>query len=405
ENCDYGHIVWNSTDSSDSLYIFKSESCYECTDCLGCTKLYYGEECEACVDSIGLFDCRNCLNCIGCVGLVNKSYYIFNQQVTKEEYKEFLLKYPPSEKSSIDYIMEEQEKLRIKVPQRSFFGSRNNDVSGNHIYNSHNLHYSFDIKSGENSKFCFTVRKAVDSYDVSFTTDLSECYQVLTMGGSNKVIGSQIVLDSHDVYYSDSCHGCENIFGCYGLRKKSYCIFNKQYTKEEYNELLPKLIDYIRKEDKWGDFFPKELSPFGYNESIVSEYMPLTKEEAISQGFKWRDDIPSTKGQGTVSYADLPKNPDEYSDKLIKEVLTCEKCEKNFKLISREINFYKKNKLSLPDKCFNCRHEYRMNKRNKRELWDGVCAKCSTNIKTSYSIENQKVYKIYCEKCYQQEVY
>lgn len=83
ENCDYGHIVWNSTDSSDSLYIFKSESCYECTDCLGCTKLYYGEECEACVDSIGLFDCRNCLNCIGCVGLVNKSYYIFNQQVTK----------------------------------------------------------------------------------------------------------------------------------------------------------------------------------------------------------------------------------------------------------------------------------------------------------------------------------
>lgn len=74
--------------------------------------------------------------------------------------------------------------------------------------------------------------------------------------------------------------------------------------------MLPKLIDYIRKEDKWGDFFPKELSPFGYNESIVSEYMPLTKEEAISQGFKWRDDIPSTKGQGTVSYADLPKDPD-----------------------------------------------------------------------------------------------
>lgn len=79
--------------------------------------------------------------------------------------------------------MEEPGKVKNKSSTTFIFWfARDNDVSGNHIYNSHNLHYSFDIKSGENSKFCFTVRKAVDSYDVSFTTDLSECYQVLTIG-------------------------------------------------------------------------------------------------------------------------------------------------------------------------------------------------------------------------------
>ena len=405
EDCDYGHIVWNSTDSIDNLYIFKCESCYECVDCLGSTKLFYSQECESCVDSVGLFDCRNCLNCIGCVGQVNKSYYIFNQPVLKEEYKEFLLQHPLSDKNSIDYILKERDALRKKLPQRFFFGSHNNNVSGNHIYNAHNIHYSFDIKSGEDSKFCFTVRKAVDSYDIAFTTDLSECYQSLTVGKSNRVIGSQIIFDSHNVYYSDSCYNCQNIFGCYGLRKKSYCIFNKQYTQDEYEKLLPKLIEHMKQNNKWGLFFPKELSPFGYNESIANEYMPLGREEALSQSFKWRDDIPSTSGQETMKLEDIPKDPVDYSDDLMNQVLACENCGKNYRLISREIGFYKKLGLPLPKKCFNCRHAGRMKKRNPRTLWNSKCANCGKDIKTSYTPENQKIYKLYCEKCYQQEVY
>src|SRR3989344_4211503 len=207
EDCDYGHIVWNSKDSTDNLYLFKCESCYECIDCLGSTKLLYSQECEACVDSIGLFDSRNCLNCIGCVGQVSKSYCIFNKQVTKEEYREFLQKFPLTEKQNADYILKERDLLRIKIPQRAFFGSRNNNVSGNHIYNAHNIHYSFDIKSGENSKFCFTVRKAIDSYDLSFTGEASECYEAMTMlGSSNKVICSQQIVDSHDIFYSEHCY-------------------------------------------------------------------------------------------------------------------------------------------------------------------------------------------------------
>jgi len=310
ENCDYGHIVWNCRDCIDNLYIFKSEACYECVDCLNCNKLFYSEECESCVDSIGLFDCRNCLNCIGCVGQVNKSYHIFNQPVSKEEYKDFLLKYPLSEKSSIDYILKEREVLRKKIPQRAFFGSRNNNVSGNHIYNAHNVHYSFDIKKGENSKFCFTIREATDTYDASFSITVSECYQVVNCIG-NKMIGSHNVFESHDIYFSDFCYGCDHLFGCYGLRKKSYCILNKQYTKEEYLELLPKLIEHMKESNEWGLFFPKELSPFGYNEAIVNEYMPLTIEQALAQDFKWRDNIPYTTGQGTIAYNKLPKNPEE----------------------------------------------------------------------------------------------
>ena len=405
EDCDYGHIVWNSQYSVDNLYMFKSESCYECIDCLESSKLFYSQECESCVDSIGLFDCRNCLNCIGCVGQMSKSYCIFNKQVTKDEYKDFLLKYPLKEKSSIDYILKERDALRTKIPQRVFFGSHNNNVSGNHIYNAHNIHNSFDIKRGENSKFCFTVREAIDSYDISFTGNLSECYQCLTILGSDRVIGSQTIVDSHDVFYSEACFNCNDIFGCYGLRKKSYCIFNKQYTKEEYNSLKEKLIEKMEKDGEWGKFLPYYLSPFAYNEAISNEYMPLSKEEALKQGFRWQDNIPSTSGQETMALDKLVLNPADYSDDLLKEIFKCEKCGKNYRFINREIVFYKKMELALPRHCSNCRHEKRMSLRNPRYLWDAKCSNCGDGIKTSYNPEDQIKFKIYCEKCYKKEVY
>ena len=405
ENCDYGHIVWNCTDSMDNLYIFKSESCYECIDVLNCNKIVYSQECEGCAESVGLYDCKGCVNCIGCVGLVNKSFCIFNKQKTKEEYAKFIEENPLSDPKVIKKIVEEKEKLRTSLPQRAFFGFRNNDVSGNHIYNAHNIHYSFDVKRGENSKFCFTVREAMDSYDISFTGNASESYNCLTLVDSARTIASHNITDSHDIFYSDSCFGCNNIFGCYGLRKKSYCILNKQYTKEEYGKLVPELIELMKQHNEWGKFFPKELSPFGYNEAIVNEYSPLSKEDALKEGWGWQDDIPSTSGQETKKHTELPTDPRNYSNDLLKDILACEKCGKNYRLINRELGFYKKHSLQIPTKCFNCRHTRRMTARNPRLLWDTTCAKCDAEIKTSYTPELQKIYTLYCEKCYQQEIY
>ncbi len=406
ENCDYGHIVWNSTDCVDNLYVYKCELCYECIDCLGSNRLLYSQECEACVDSIGLYDCRGCTNCIGCVGLRQQSYNIFNQPVTKEEYKKFLQEYPINKKENIEYIFNKREEMRKQKSARSVFGSHNNNVSGDHVYNAHNVHQSFDIKGGENSKYCFTSGKVVESYDISFNPNIEYSYQSLASLSSSNLVGVHLVNDSSHAYYSETCFNCKNLFGCFGLRNKQYCILNKQYTKEEYERLVPKIIENMKKSGDWGNFFPAWMSPFGYNESIVNEYMPLKKEEALALGFKWKDNIPSTTGKENCVYNELPNNAEEYNDeKLLPLILKCESCAKNYRFISREIAFYKRMKLALPSKCFNCRHAERMNKRNPRNLWEVNCAKCGTETLTSYKPEDQKIYKIYCEKCYQQEVY
>ena len=365
ENCAYGHIVWNSKDCFDGLYVFKSELCYECVDVLGSYHLLYSQDCESCNDSIGLYDCRGCSNCIGCVGLQQKNYYIFNESVGKEAYEKFLDQHPIGEPETIKMILGKREELRRILPQRNVFGSHNNNVLGDHIYNAKNIHYSFDVKGGEDSKYIFTCRKAIDSYDVSFTGDIELGYQNAHCNGRN-IMFSHVLINCTDAYYSENCTNCHSIFGCEGLKSAEYCILNKKYSKEEYEMLLPKLIEHMRKTGEWGNYFPKEMIPFAYNESIVNEYFPLTKEEAIQKGYRWEDDIPRTKGQEAI------KN----------DVLKCNTCGYNYKLTSQEITFYKRIGVGIPIDCFYCRHERRMKSRNVRILWPGVCAKCKKSSRS-----------------------
>jgi len=47
----------------------------------------------------------------------------------------------------------------------------------------------------------------------------------------------------------------------------------------------------MRSTGEWGEFFPHELSPFGYNETVAQEYFPLTEEEVknMPEFSEWRN--------------------------------------------------------------------------------------------------------------------
>jgi len=69
--------------------------------------------------------------------------------------------------------------------------------------------------------------------------------------------------------------------------------------------------------------------------------------------------------------------------------------------------------LPLPRLCPNCRHYQRLAQRNPLKLWHRQCmckkenhehnGKCEVEFETSYAPERPEI--IYCERCYQQEVY
>ena len=217
--------------------------------------------------------------------------------------------------------------------------------------------------------------------------------------------------------YTYACKSSANLFGCVGLRSKKYCILNKQYTKEEYEVLIPKIIEhmnampYIDKKGriyKYGEFFPTEFSPFAYNETIAQEYYPKTKSEILELGYRWRE--PDTKQYAiTLQPADLPDHIKDVSDDILNQVIACEhqgKCNEQcmgaFKIIPSELQFYRAMNLALPRLCSNCRHYRRLSQRTPFKLWDRQCAKCGKEIKTSYSPDREEI--IYCEQRYNAEV-
>ena len=211
--------------------------------------------------------------------------------------------------------------------------------------------------------------------------------------------------------YCISCSSSKNLFACVGLKHAQYCILNKQYTKEEYEELVPKIIEHMQKTGEWGEFFPPALSPFGYNETVANEYFPLTKEEVMErnakmdssvQKFNWSDyEPPAPTAQKIITpemMKNLPSDISKIPDDVLSWALTCEESGKLFTLQKSELEFYRKMNLPIPHRHPDIRHADRMKLRNPRKLWKRICSQCGTPIQTTYSPERPE--KILCENCY-----
>jgi len=204
-------------------------------------------------------------------------------------------------------------------------------------------------------------------------------------------------------YCFQCCQTAAHCFGCVGIRKKEYCILNKQYTKDEYEELVPRIIEHMKSTREYGEFFPVELSPYHYNETTAQEYFPLEKEKVLSRGWKWEEELPFTTGKETKTWDQIPENIDDVPEDIIDDILACEVTKKNFRITKQELLFYKKFRIPIPRLHPDERHRLRMAQRNPRHLWDRECGKCGKGMKTTYSPERSEI--VYCEECYLKEVY
>lgn len=183
-------------------------------------------------------------------------------------------------------------------------------------------------------------------------------------------------------------------------------ILNKEYEKEEYFSIREKIVNELKESDEWGQFFGANVAPFAYNESLINDFYPLTKEEALKRGYRWQERTTGTYGKETIKKGEIPTDKvEKLGDDIIKEIFVCEECGKNYRLIDAEITFYKKMGLPIPHKDFECRHGDRMKKRNGMKLYHRSCMKegCANEFETTYAPDRPEI--IYCESCYQQEVY
>ena len=343
-------------------------------------------------------------DCLFSAGLRNKQYYIFNKQYSKEEYEKEKRKLDLGSHKSLLLAREKFQKFLQNYPRRATFILNSENVSGDHIINSKNVNLGFNIKNihdGAYLESCEDLKDAMDSTFCGWPAELN--YEGISAGCVNAYNCKfcDTSWSNTNIEYCNSCHHSKELFGCFGLRRKNeYCILNKQYAPSEYAELKKQIINDTISRKEYGEFFPLELSPFSYNETVANDYYPLSKEGALAKGFPWQESDP--KDYQVQTYV-VPDHIRDVPDTITKEILACKVCGKNYKIVVQELQFYQKFNLPIPRHCFNCRHQGRMNQRNPGQLWQRECSKCQTSIKTTYSPERPE--KVYCEKCYLQEVY
>ena len=385
KNCYYCNTFgYGSRDCMDVFWGITCELSYECTKV---TQAYHCFWCFNCVNISDCYfseECIGCKNCFGCVGLRQKEYCLYNEQLSRKEYEEYIDKFTFSHENIAESELRLAE-LKLKVPHKNLEIFKSEDCLGDYISNSKNCTNCFDIMNSENSRYIWD-GLVNNSYDC-FNSMADFSYCSLATYTCNNVKFCNKCSECSDLIYCDYCFQCDSCFGCVGLRHKKFCILNKQYTKEEYHALLPKIIEHMQSTGEYGEFFPAKFSPFGYNNSMAAYHFPLNREEALAQGFNWSD-----YKKPELNIANLPET-----------AIKCEKDGQIFRVIPQEIAFYKKHKLPTPRLCPDCRHLKRKQKMNPRILWDRECSKCGCKVKSTYLPDCKE--KIDCEKCYLEEIY
>jgi len=356
EDCYYTYGVYGCRDLIDCSHMHNCELCFECMDC---TDSYHCRGCflcDNCNESDFCFDCRGCKNCFMCSGLRNQEYCINNKPYSKDDYEE-----------KMKQINLGSYKMWIKILEQ-FLDQIVSDNSYNRMINVENSTGNFLINA-KNCEDCYDLSDAEDCCHV-----LVGAHRIKDVGHSHSIVhGSQLIYGNVSTTESYNCHNtigcwatnnscyneflqnCDDCMGCISLKRKKFCILNKQYSEEEYYKIKTQIISELG--DYYGNPFPFSVATLSYQDSAFRDHFSLSKEEIDKIG--WEYGKPKMPQEGNFMSTtnisdDIFEAPNEINDTFL-----CEKSKKPFKIIPQEIKLLKTINAPLP----RYHHEVRFKKR------------------------------------------
>jgi hypothetical protein len=401
ENCYYGKLLQNCRDCVDCSYTYDSELCYQCFSvhhCYDSRYLAYSYNCTQCLFSENLVGCTNC---VFCANLQRQEYCVFNQKVSKDDYAKTVAAFSGSH-TQFEQAKARWHKLRQERIHKYSNIVRSENCTGDFITNSKNCRDCYDVNDSEDCRYVCVGVNVKDMYDCSNVYLRQELnYQMLGTIADYHCAFSIYAFHSDNVLYSDHIYHSQNLFGCVGLKRKRFCVLNSEYSEQEYNVLVPRIIEHMKNTGEWGRFFPVSHSPYAYNETLAYDYFPLSKEEVLAKGWNWRDE--DNKEPAAAAGSGIPDSIGETPDEILKQVLRCEASGMHYKIIPQELQFYRQHNIPIPRRAPLQRHRDRELLRNKRRVWRRTCAKCSKEIVSSF--DSARPETLYCEECFLREVF
>lgn len=403
ENIYFSDFVFTSKDSIDCFSCDKMELCSYCSFSEGCYNCDWLKLCFNLTDAMFCIDCKGGSRLLGCVGRRNAKNEILNTPVSDAEFEETKKKLLTSSSFRLSFI-EKREALRLSIPVPHLWEIGSELCTGNYLFHSKNVQYGYNTKYFEDCMYAFEGHRNTDCCDIMRSGDGELLYDCTNAIDLKRSAFCNLTYQSDEMLYCDNCHSSSQCFGCFGIKKGKYCIFNMQYSKEDYENRVPMIIDHMRKTGEWGRFPTPAISSFGYNESKAFEWYPLDRHAVLARGWQWCDYTPtaneSVKG---IKAEDLPESIHDIPDDILNHTLLSAKSGKPFRLIPQELSLYRKKGLPIPREHPRERIVQLSSVHNRHTLFDRMCAKCKHAIQTTYGPERSEI--VYCEECYLQTVY
>ena len=138
----------------------------------------------------------------------------------------------------------------------------------------------------ENVFFSSFLASTKDTVDCLRMIDSELCYESIGQNKAYRVFFSEECDSCTDVWFSRNCYSCVNCFGCVNLRGASYCIYNEQYSREDYFEKLKEFeVDTYsgqmamraQIEDFWKQFPYRAYTGNTLNVNVEGEYVYESK--------------------------------------------------------------------------------------------------------------------------------
>ena len=368
-NC---YMSWSITiDTDTALYCFwvrihsknifnsvfvatHSENIYFTRCILSSSHIFYSAFLNNCNNIWFSSNLTGCSECISCNNLLNATYCINNKKYTKEEYFE----------KKEEILKEKQRFLSYYIGCEKKWNNYNStNVSGSFISDSENIEngiFTYSTRNGKNLIFSWSPEWCEEMYDYfgggSYGTHHS--YGVAISWGNNHVYCGVSIWYSSNIYYCYDMTHCSYCIGCVWLQNKKYCILNKQYSKQDWYILADKIFSQMEQEEVLWDFFPWDINPFYFNDTVASLYQDFDKDDIIQRWYLWRDeeikvDIP--EGSEVIQTWDLNKyqwfSPDgewKINPEILNKVIVDEKWN-YYRIVKTEYDFLMKHSLPLPE--------------------------------------------------------
>ncbi|MFH1253610.1 MAG: hypothetical protein V1664_04765 [Candidatus Uhrbacteria bacterium] len=402
KRCFYCTDSFNIEDSSEVCWSSQVNNSYDVLRSHNISNCRVVRESRACLNCFFIFDCRNCQDCFMSWNQRNKKYLWNNEQLTAEEWHRQIKKIDFGDFDIFDkYYLEFFSKINSEIVWPENFNDKCQNSTGEYLQNSLNCERGWYCDGAKNSYYGLWDNFGSENNALGIHPGSSHCYGNAAAFNCQNCLFNYFAIRCQNCEYCIECYDCENCFGCVGLKRKKFCILNKQYSEDEYWKILDNLKCAMLDRGEYGEPTPLKfiLTPL----SSSSFGLGFAQAEKQMAGLDFEPSLNGAYGDWSektfYNSNDLPKKIDNVEEEWIGRALISTDYQRPFTILKPELAFYKKMRLPVRREHFIKRIEEMWKTLNKFEQEEKICLRCQKNM----TVAKNTAYpnrKIFCHGCY-----